>query len=78
MCFDLKFGYYSSYSGAYISWPDLFLAGNQVNHQNLDPSMLTYKFWLIFIGMKQKKILEKKILEKKILENSLKNVQNKT
>jgi hypothetical protein len=34
----------SSYSGAHISWHKLFLAGNQSNHQNLVPSMLTYKF----------------------------------
>ena len=44
------------YSGAHISWHEVFLAGNQSNHQNLVPSMLTYKFWLIFMEMKQKKI----------------------
>ena len=33
----------------------LILVGNQGNHQNWVPSMLTYKFWLIFMGMKQKK-----------------------
>ena len=43
------------YSGAHISWPKMFLAGNQVNHQNLVPSILTYKFGLIFMGKKQKK-----------------------
>ena len=32
----------SIYSGAHISWHELFLAGNQSNHQNLVPSMLTY------------------------------------
>ena len=31
----------------------LFGAGNQGNHQN-DLSLLSYKCWLIFIGMKQK------------------------
>ena len=31
-------------SGAHISWHELFLSGNQGNHQNLIPSMLTYKF----------------------------------
>ena len=36
-----SFGYYS---GAHISWHELFLAGNQDNHQNLVPSLLTYKF----------------------------------
>ena len=34
---------------------ELFLAGNQSNHQNLVPSMQTYIFWLIFMGMKQRK-----------------------
>ena len=32
----------------------LFGDGNQSNHQNFDPSLLSYKCWLIFIGMKQK------------------------
>ena len=31
-----------------MSWHELFLSGNQGNHQNLIPSMLTYKFWPIF------------------------------
>ena len=31
----------------------LFLAGNQGNHQNFEPSILPYKFGLIFMGMKQ-------------------------
>ena len=35
------------YSGAHISWHELFLAGNQSNHQNLVLSMLTYKFWFL-------------------------------
>ena len=30
-------------------------AGNQGKHQNFDPSILPYKFGLIFMGMKQKK-----------------------
>ena len=51
------------YSGAHISWHELFLAEKQGNYQNLDPSMLTYKFWLIFMGMKQK---QKKVEKKKI------------
>ena len=37
----------------------LFWARNQGNHQNFDPSLLSYKCWLIFIGMKQKKIQKK-------------------
>ena len=32
-----------TYSGTHISWHKLLLAGNQDNHQNLVPSMLTYK-----------------------------------
>jgi len=30
-------------------------SGNQGKHQNFDPSILPYKFGLIFMGMKQKK-----------------------
>ena len=33
----------------------LEFSGNQGKHQNLDTSILPYKFGLIFIGMKQKK-----------------------
>jgi hypothetical protein len=33
----------NKYSGAHCSWHVLFLAGNQGNHQNLVPCMLTYK-----------------------------------
>ena len=32
-------------------------AGNQGKHQNFDLSILPYKFGLIFMGMKQKKII---------------------
>ena len=39
------------FGGGHISWHDLFLAGNQGNHKNLVPSMLTYKLELIFMGM---------------------------
>ena len=58
------------YSGAHISWHELFLAGNQSNHQNLVPSMLTYKFWLIFMGMKKKHLI--KITDSKNLRFSTK------
>ena len=34
----------------------LFWAGNQGNHQNVDPSLLSNKLWLFFMKMKQKKI----------------------
>ena len=36
-------------------------SGNQGKHQNFHPSILTYKFGLILIGMKQKKFFLKKI-----------------
>ena len=32
-------------------WAWLFLVGNQGNHQNFDPSLLTNKLWLLFMGM---------------------------
>ena len=44
-----------SYSGVQIRWQRVFWAGNQVIHQNFDKSLLTYKCWLIFMRMKQKK-----------------------
>ena len=43
------------YIRVHISWNRLFCAGNQSNHQKLNPFLLTYKCWLIFMGMKQKK-----------------------
>ena len=43
----------------------LFWTGNQCNHQNFDPSLLFYKCWLIFIGMKQIKRKLKKKYKKK-------------
>ena len=45
-----------SYSGVQIRWQRVFWAGNQGIHQNFDKSLLTYKCWLIFMRMKQKKI----------------------
>ena len=48
--------YYAVYSGGHISWLELFLAGNQGNYHNLVLFMLTNNIWLIFMGMKQKKI----------------------
>ena len=44
------------YSGVQIRWQRVFWAGNQGIHQNFHKSLLTYKFWLIFMRMKQKKI----------------------
>ena len=37
-------------------WGGWFLAGNQDNHQNFVPSLISKNLWLIFIGMKQKKV----------------------
>ena len=42
-------------SGVQISWQRVFWAGNQGIHQNFDKSLLTYKCWLIFMRVKQKK-----------------------
>ena len=47
-----------------ISWNRLFGAGNQSDHQNFNPSLTTYKCWLIFLAMEQKK--KEKILKKKL------------
>ena len=46
----------STYTVLHIFRLVLFVAGNQINHQNFEKSLLRYKCGLIFIGMKQKKI----------------------
>ena len=33
---------FTTYSGVQISWPLIFWAGSQSNHQNFYPSLLTY------------------------------------
>ena len=45
-----------TYTVLHIFRQVLFGAGNQSNHQNFEKSLLSYKYELIFIGMKQKKI----------------------
>ena len=40
-----------TYGCVHISWNRLFWADKQGNHQDFDPSLLTYKCWLIFTGM---------------------------
>ena len=50
-----------SYSDDHIIWHELFWAWNQSIHQNLVRFMLTYKFWLIFMEIKQKIFFEKKL-----------------
>ena len=42
------------YTAGWNVWGEWFLAATQGNHQNFDPSLLTNKFWLIFMGKKQK------------------------
>ena len=44
----------NTYTVLHIFRQVLFGAENQGNHQNFEKSLLSYKFWLIFIGMKQK------------------------
>ena len=49
-------------------------AGNQGNHQNFDPSLLAYKYWLMFMGIEQKnlKLLScQYLLKKEVNQNSL-------
>ena len=42
-----------TYTVLHIFRQVLFGAENQSNHQNFEKSLLSYKFWLIFIWMKQ-------------------------
>ena len=53
--FERSFFMFSWAKNKFDFFFELFLAGNQSNHQNLVPSMQTYIFWLIFMGMKQRK-----------------------
>jgi hypothetical protein len=53
-----------SNSGGHISWHELFLAGNQGDHQNLVPSMLLHQFVIDLNKNEAKKVfifLKKKI-----------------
>ena len=52
---DGTLNYISTYTVLHIFRQVMFLAGNQGNHQNFEKSLLSYKCWLIFIGMKQTK-----------------------
>jgi hypothetical protein len=56
----------------------LFGAGNQGNYQNFEKSLLSYKCWLIFIGMKQKFIFfeKKKIQNGRLKKNEIFNSPN--
>ena len=60
------------YTHAHLWFPPLFLAVNHHNDQNFDPSLLTNKLWLFFMGMKQKKIF---FLKKKIQNGRLKKTE---
>ena len=44
----------STYTPGWNVWGEWFLARNQGNHQNFDPSLIPKKLWPIFMGMKQK------------------------
>jgi hypothetical protein len=56
-----------TYTVLHIFAQVLFWAGNQGNHQNVDPSVLPYKSGLIFEGMNQKKLFfSKKVKMAKI------------
>ena len=59
-----------SYSGVQISWQRIFLAWNQVNHQNFDQILLTYKHWSTDFHAAEAK--KKKNLKKKIQNSRLK------
>ena len=48
-CFD------AAYTHAHLWFPPLFLAVNHHNNKNWVQFILTHNFWLIFMGMKQKK-----------------------
>ena len=61
----------SCYSVSHISIHPPDFSRNQGNHQNFEKSLLSYKCWLIFIGMKQKKIF----FEKKIQNGRLKKTE---
>ena len=54
--------YCSWYTHAHLWFPPLFLAVDHHNIENWVPSILTHNLWLIFMGMRQKKIffLQKK------------------
>ena len=58
------------YTGGSNVWGGWFLAGNQGNHQNFVPSLISKNLSLIFMGMKQERniSLEKnpKMVDKKI------------
>ena len=59
------------YNHAHFWYPPLFLAVNHHNIENWVPSILTHNLWLIFMGMRQKKIF---FLKKKIKMADTKNV----
>ena len=48
------------YTGGWNIWGGWFLAGNQGNHQNFVPSLISKNIWQTFIEMKQKDFFLKK------------------
>ena len=66
------------YTHAHLWFPPLFLAVNHHNIENWVPSILTHNLWLIFMGMRQKKIffLKKKIQNGRLKKRSFFNSVN--
>ena len=53
-----------TYTHAHLWFPLSFLAVNHHNNKNWVPSILTHNLWLIFMGMKQKKIQNGRLKKK--------------
>ena len=58
------------YSPVHKCWPKTSWGGNQVNHQNFDPSLLPKKLWLLFMGWSKNKFFWKKKFQNGWLKNS--------
>ena len=70
---------WSLYTAGWNVWGEWFLAGTQGDHQNFDPSLLTNKLWLFFMGMKQTKIIffwKKKIPNGRLKKRSFFKIAN--
>jgi hypothetical protein len=63
-----------NYTAGWNVWGKWFLAGNQGNHQNFNPSLIPKKIWPIFMGMKQKDWLMRRAYG---WENVLRKLKNR-
>ena len=72
--FNIQLG--GTYTVLHIFRQVLFWAGNQGNHQNFEKSLLSYKCWLIFVGMKTKKNSKKKIQNGRLKKTEVFNSPN--